>query len=143
MVDAAAVSGLPEPPLEAVGRDVEGLVEVFGARLAADHGAARAAGDLDMLTAAGLPGVLLVMQFDVSANDLLVVAFDLGEFVGDVCAVVIRHDDVATPDDDLHATRGCVHATSTLRVRHPVRSPDHTGNDYRADLRLIGQVNQR
>src|SRR6185312_9217358 len=101
VVDAAPVGGLPEAPLEPVGREVEGLVEVLGARFAADHRAAGPAGDLDVLAAAVLSWVLLVMEFDVGPNDLAVVAFEFAQLLRDVLPVVIRHHDVAASDDDL------------------------------------------
>ena len=114
-MDAAAVGRLPEPALEPVGRDVEGLVEVLGAGLAAHHRTAGTAGDLDVLAAAVLPRVLLVLEFDVGSDDLVVVTFQLRQFLGDVLPVVIGNGDVAASDDDLHvATRDSFHATSTM-----------------------------
>ena len=70
VVHAAPVGGLPEAALEPLGRDVERLVEVLGAGLAAHHRAAGAAGDLDVLAAPVLPWVAFVLQFDVGADDL-------------------------------------------------------------------------
>ena len=102
MVHAAPVGGLAEPPLEALGGQVERLVEVLGAGLAAHDRPAGAAGDLDVLAAAVLARIALVLQLDVRPDDLVVVAFQLGELLTDVCSVMIRDHDVAPADDDLH-----------------------------------------
>ncbi len=113
MVDATAIGRVPESPLEFGQRDVEGLIEVGCARLGAHDRAARAAGDLDVLTAAVLPSVLLVVEFHVGAADLVVVPLDLGEFVADVLSEMIGDFDVASADYDFHLSLASFHAAST------------------------------
>jgi hypothetical protein len=44
-----------------------------------------------------------VEQFDVNTNELVIVTFDAGKLVRYVLPVMIRHLDVATLDDDVHA----------------------------------------
>ncbi|MFC0508171.1 hypothetical protein [Micromonospora costi] len=43
-------------------------------------------------------------QFDVHPNELVIVAFDLGEFLGYVHPVMVRHFDVSALDHDVHVT---------------------------------------
>ena len=98
----ATVGRLADPPFEPLGGEVERLVEVLRARLAAYHRPAGATGDLDVLAAAVLARVGLVLQFHVGPDDLVVVPLQLGELLADVLSVVIRNHDVAPANDDLH-----------------------------------------
>jgi hypothetical protein len=133
VVHAAAVGSLPEPALEALGSKVEGLVEILCAGLGADDRAACAAGDFDVLAAAVLAWILLVLEFDVSANDLVVVSLQFPELLSDVLPVMVGHNHVAPTNHDFHPAcggtaswfAGRVHATSSspvLDVGFSVRS---------------------
>ena len=73
-----------------------------------------AAGDLNVLTAIFLPSILLVMQLDVGSDDLVVIALDTGELVGNVLAEMVRNLNVAAPHDDLDQSLPSFHATSTI-----------------------------
>src|SRR4051812_2500708 len=112
-MDAPSISGVPEPALQPLSREIQRLVEVLGAGLATHHRPAGPTSDLDVLTAAVLPWVLLVLEFDVGADYLAVVAFKLREFVGHVLPIMIGDYYVAAPDDDFHLAHDSFHATST------------------------------
>jgi hypothetical protein len=45
-----------------------------------------------------------MVEFDINPNELVVVSLHPAQFFGDVLPVVVRHLDVATPYDDVHAT---------------------------------------
>jgi hypothetical protein len=62
------------------------------------------AGYLDSLADLGLPGILLVEEFDIGPDYPVVIALDSGELLCDVLPVVIGHFDVAAPHDNIHAT---------------------------------------
>jgi hypothetical protein len=114
VVHAPAIVRVPESALELGQRDVEGLIEVGRAGLGPDDRTARAARDLDVLTASVLPSVLLVVEFHVGAADLVVVPLDLGEFVTDVLSEMIGYFDVASADYDFHLSLASFHAASTV-----------------------------
>jgi hypothetical protein len=62
-----------------------------------------------------------MLKLNICSDDLVVVSFDLGELLGHVLSVVIRHDHVAATDDDLH-THSSSHTTSSRLSAYPVRS---------------------
>src|SRR4051794_32218748 len=125
-MDAPAGGGLPGAPVQALGSQIEGLVEVLGAGLAANDGPAGTAGDLDVLAAPVLSGISLVLELDIRADDLLVVTLDLGQLLGHMLSVVVRDHHVAPSDDDFHPVHGCaatsVHSASTTVGRRLDRS---------------------
>jgi hypothetical protein len=101
--DATAVVRPAQARLELQHGGVQGGVEVGGAGLGADDRTLAVAGDLDALTAVRLAWVLLVGEFDVYPDDPGVQALRWCQLAGDVLPVVLRHLDVATLDDDVHA----------------------------------------
>ena len=111
------IGGLTESPFELVGGNIERLVEVLGTSLAAHDRAAGTAGDLDVLAAAVLPPVAFVMQFDVCADDLLVISLDLAELLRDVKPEMVRDLDVAPVHHNLHGASTVDHGVApTLRT---------------------------
>jgi hypothetical protein len=100
----AAIGGLPELACQPFDGEVEGLVEVCGAGLDSDHWSADPAGYLDPLADLGLPGILLVEEFDVSPDYSVVITLDSGQFLCDMLPVMIGHLDIAAPHDNIHAT---------------------------------------
>src|SRR5439155_14981002 len=98
MVDAPSAGRLAESPLELVDGLIKRRVEVLGSGLTAHNRPACAARDLHVLTPSGLPWVLLVMELDVDPADLVVVSLELGQLVGNMDPVMVRHDDVAASD---------------------------------------------
>jgi hypothetical protein len=114
VVDPAAVGRVSQPSLELVHDQLERLIEVSRAGFGPHDRAARTAGDLDVLAAIFLAPVLFVLQLDVGSDDLVVVAFDSGEFVGDVLPKVLRNFDVAASDNYLDQSFASFHATSTV-----------------------------
>jgi hypothetical protein len=102
-VDASAIGGAPQPCVKLADRAVEGGVEVLRTGLGADHGASSHDGDLDTLAVVDLPGIAFVEQLNVGPDQLLVVAFDLAQFVGDMFPIVIGNLYVAALDDNVHS----------------------------------------
>jgi hypothetical protein len=102
-VHPATVCRLAETPFELVAGGVERFVEVLGTRLAAYYWSPCAAGDFDVLTAAVLTPIALVMELYVGSDDLLVEAFDLAELLADVQSEMLWDLDVAPVYHDVHA----------------------------------------
>jgi hypothetical protein len=102
-VHATPVGGPAQSRVELRDRRVEGTVEVLRARLRTDHGSPGDAGNLYSLAVIGLSRIAFVKEFHVDPNKLVVVALDLGELLGYVHSVMIRHLDVSTLDHEIHA----------------------------------------
>jgi hypothetical protein len=102
-VHPAPVRGTPQPAVELGYREVQGCVEVLGARLGPDDRASRDDGDLHALALVRLARVALVEQLHISTHQLLVVPFNLAQLVGDVSPIVIGNLHVAALDDNVHS----------------------------------------
>jgi hypothetical protein len=112
-VHSTTVGCLTQPALHLLSRNVERPVEVRGAGLASDDWSTGSARYLDMLAAVVLAPIGLVVQFDVSPDDLVVIPFDPEELVGDVLPEVGGHLDVAPANDNIHANDSSAHSSST------------------------------
>ena len=72
-----------------------------------------------MLAVVVLARVRLVMQFDIGADDLLVVPLDADQLLGHVLPEMVRDLDVASPDDYVRSADGSAHVASTRSRRRP------------------------
>jgi hypothetical protein len=84
-----------------------------------------------VLAAVVLPPVSFVVQFNVSPDDLAVVALDSDELLGYVLPEMVGNLNIAPANDDLHANEGCSHSSST-RLFGAHSQPARAGSD-RAD----------
>jgi hypothetical protein len=130
-MDTPSVGRLPQSTLQFIHDQLEGLIEVGRTSLGPNNGTTGAAGYLDVLAAVFLAPVLLVVQLDIGSDDLVVIAFDSGKFVGDVLPKMLRDFDVAASNNDLDQSFASFHATSTgTRGEQPLA--DHAADISKA-----------
>ena len=101
--DPAPVVRAPQPGLELGHRRVERRVEVLGAGLGTADQSAAAAGQLDALAVLELAAVAFMEQLHLQSDDLVVVAFQASDLLGDMDPEMFRDLDVPAGDNDLHA----------------------------------------
>src|SRR4051794_18155094 len=104
VMHATPVGRTTQPRLELADRGVQGRIEIGSTCLGPHHGTTGFAGYFYVLASAGLASIALMVQFDINSNDFVVDPLDPAEFFRNVHPIVIRHLNVASTHDNVHAT---------------------------------------
>ena len=107
--DAAPVVGAPHSGLELGDRRVQRGVEVLRARLGPRDGSAAPTSDLDTLAVLQLAAVALMKQLHLQPDDLVVVALQPLDLLGDVHPEMLGDLDVPAGHDNLHSDSSLSH----------------------------------
>src|SRR5690606_16088353 len=103
VMDTSPIVHPAKPALQLPDRGVERRVEVACSCLGTNDRALALAGDLDALAGLGLPGIGLVVELHVVADDLSVVTLQSGHLPRDVVPIMLGNLHIATLDDDVHS----------------------------------------